>query len=211
MKLLVIGPQGSGKGTQAQKIAERYHIPHVSTGDIFRESIRNQTGLGKKVKAIIDKGELVPDELTVSIVKDRLQKPDVKKGFLLDGFPRNLEQGKALDDFAELDAVLNIDIPDEEAVRRIGGRRTCQKCAAVYHTLYSPSKKEGVCDKCGGRLLIRDDDKEGAIRKRLAIYHDLTTPLLDYYRKKGILHYIDGKPPIPEVTKSVFEVLQKLK
>jgi adenylate kinase len=196
MNIIILGPQGSGKGTQAKLIAEKKKWPHISTGDIFRDNIKRGTKLGKMAKSIMDKGGLVPDDVTVAIIKDRLAKDDCRRGYVLDGFPRNLKQAKALENIAKIDMALLIDLPDSVAVNRISGRRTCGSCGAIY-AVSGTSKKD--CDKCGGKLLIRDDDRPAAIKKRLATYHELTEPVIAFYGKQGKLTRIDGKPPVPEV------------
>ncbi|MFW6014768.1 MAG: adenylate kinase [Candidatus Nanoarchaeia archaeon] len=193
MNLIIMGPQGSGKGTQAQKLSQKFAIPHISTGDIFRENIKNETELGKEAKEYIDEGMLVPDELTIRIVNDRLSKQDCKNGFILDGFPRNVAQAKAMDEIVSIDKVVLIDISDDEAVRRISGRRTCAKCGKVFSSKDNLEK----CDKCGGELVRREDDNPDTVRKRLQIYHKNTAPLEEYYIDK--LLKVDGERPVEEI------------
>ncbi len=198
-KIIFLGKPGSGKGTYSTKAAEELKVPHISTGDIFRKNIEEGTELGKKIKEIVDKGELVPDNIVNQIVKNRLQEEDCKKGFILDGYPRTIEQAKELDKYEEIDKVLYIDVPDEVVIRRITTRRVCKKCGAVYNILTLPPKKEGICDKCGGELYQREDDTEEAVKKRLEEYKELTEPLINYYKEKGILmtvHY--SKSLIPK-------------
>ena len=202
MKIVLIGPQGSGKGTQAKLLKEKFGIPHISTGDIFREAIAEKTELGLKAKEIIDKGNLVPDEITNKIVKERLQKEDCKKGFILDGYPRNINQAKALDSFAKIDYAVEIFVPDEISIKRLSSRRQCPKCGAIYG-LDIPPKKDNICDKCGAELYQRDDDRPEAIKKRLEVYHKETEPVLDYYREKGILVRVDGTKPIKDVFEDI--------
>lgn len=204
MNILFIGPQGSGKGTQAEMLSKKLNIPYIATGNIFRENIVNKTGLGKMAKKFIDEGKLVPDEVTNNIAKDRLDKDDVKNGFIFDGYPRNLLQADFLDNIAKLDKVFEVYISDKEAIRRIAGRRSC-KCGTVYHIEYNPPKVPDKCDKCGGELFIRDDDKEEKIKERLKIYHNETEKLIDYYTEKGILIKIDGEQPIAKVHKDIIE------
>ncbi len=202
MNILFIGPQGSGKGTQAELLSKKLSIPYISTGNIFRENIVNETELGKMAKKFIDEGKLVPDEVTNNIVKDRLAKEDVKSGFIFDGYPRNLFQADFFDNIAKLDKVFEIYVSDKESIRRLADRRSC-KCGAVYHLKYNPPKVPNKCDKCGGELFIREDDKEEKIKERLRIYHNETERLLNYYDKKGILITIDGEQPIAKVHSDV--------
>lgn len=212
MKLIMLGAPGAGKGTQAKRIAEKYHIPHISTGDIFRANIKKETQLGLKAKEYMDKGLLVPDELVVDIVADRLLEDDCKKGFILDGFPRTIPQAKSLDEAlakmdTKMDYAINIDVPDENIVRRMSGRRACVKCGATYHLKYSAPKKENVCDTCEGGLIIRDDDQPETVQKRLSVYHKQTRPLIDYYQGKNILITVDGTVDIDKVTESIIDIL----
>ncbi|NMB07870.1 MAG: adenylate kinase [Tissierellia bacterium] len=197
MRLILLGPPGAGKGTQASAIVEKYNIPHISTGDIFRENIKKGTELGEKAKEYMDKGLLVPDELVISIVEDRLQQEDCKNGFLLDGFPRTLNQGEALDEVLSkmglnLNRVVNLDVGKEILIERAIGRRICKDCGEVFHIKFNPSKKEGVCDNCGGKLYQRDDDTVETVEKRIEVYHKQTEPLIDYYNKKGLILNVDG-------------------
>ncbi len=215
MNLILLGPPGSGKGTQAKLIVEKYGIPQISTGDMLREAVAKGTELGKEAKKYMDAGQLVPDEVVIGIVKERLQQPDCEKGFILDGFPRTIAQAEALDKILEemgkkIDAVINIQVPEEEVVKRIVNRRTCKNCGAVYHLIYNPPKEDNKCDKCGGELYQRDDDKEETVRKRYQVYKEQTEPLVEYYAKKGILYNIDGTKSIEEVFAEIDSILQKL-
>ncbi len=215
MNLILLGPPGSGKGTQAKLIVEKYGIPQISTGDMLREAVAKGTELGKEAKKYMDAGQLVPDEVVIGIVKERLQQPDCEKGFILDGFPRTIAQAEALDKILEemgkkIDAVINIQVPEEEVVKRIVYRRTCKNCGAVYHLIYNPPKEDNKCDKCGGELYQRDDDKEETVRKRYKVYKEQTEPLVEYYAKKGILYNIDGTKSIEEVFAEIDSILQKL-
>ena len=194
MKIIMLGAPGAGKGIQAKKIAARYGIPHISTGDIFRANIKEGTELGKKAKAYMDQGQLVPDELTVGLLMDRVSKDDCKDGYVLDGFPRTIPQAECLDEAlgAPVDFAINVDVPDENIVRRMSGRRACLKCGATYHVEHIPPKQEGICDTCGSELVLRDDDKPETVQKRLDVYHAQTQPLIDYYEKQGVLKTVDG-------------------
>lgn len=197
MKIIMLGAPGAGKGTQAKQISEKYRIPHISTGDIFRANIKEQTALGMEAKQYMDQGKLVPNELTVKILLDRVAKEDCNAGYVLDGFPRTIPQAEVLDKaVAELndkiDFAININIPDQNIINRMSGRRACLQCGATYHVVNIPPKAEGVCDVCGGRLVFRDDDKAETVKSRLAVYHEQTQPLIDYYNKKGILKEVDG-------------------
>jgi adenylate kinase len=214
MQIALFGPPGAGKGTQAKFISEEFNIPHISTGDILRENVREGTPLGKKAKAYMDKGELVPDNILIDIIKDRLQKPDTRKGFLLDGYPRTLKQAEALDRILDdinknLDAVVNVDVSASELVRRLSGRRTCRSCGATYHIKSKPPKVPGVCDQCGGELYQRADDAEAAIKNRIEVYKKQTQPLIDYYKKKGLLIDIDGEREIDEVRSDIMKALER--
>ncbi len=198
MILILLGPPGAGKGTQAVNIAKQAGLVHVATGDLFRENIRNQTELGQKAKVFVDKGALVPDEITVGMLLDRIDRPDTRKGVLLDGFPRTVEQARALDEALTkrgqtVDKVLYINVGEEEVVRRLAGRWTCRQCGAVYHEAFSPPKQAGKCDRCGGELYQRDDDKPETVRNRLGVYSQQTAPLIDYYRGQNKLLEVDGE------------------
>lgn len=213
MRLVLLGPPGAGKGTQASAIIKKYDIPHISTGDIFRANIKKGTELGKKAKAYIDKGQLVPDELVVSIVKDRLLEDDCKDGFLLDGFPRTVNQAKALDEELakmelKLDHVINIDVESDELIKRAVGRRICKNCGATYHIEFNPPKKEKRCDVCGGELYQRDDDTEETVTNRIEVYLKQTKPLVDYYTQKGIIFSVDGNQAIEDVFKDIVKSLE---
>lgn len=212
MKIIMLGAPGAGKGTQAKKIAAKYGIPHISTGDIFRANIKNGTELGKKAKTYMDQGLLVPDELVVDLVVDRVNQEDCKNGYVLDGFPRTIPQAEALTDALEklgqkMDYAIDVDVPDENIVRRMGGRRACVGCGATYHVEYAPTKKEGICDVCGGELILRDDDKPETVQKRLNVYHEQTQPLIDYYTKAGILKTVDGTVDIDDVFQAIVDIL----
>jgi adenylate kinase len=213
MRMVLLGPPGGGKGTQAQKLIEKYAIPQVSTGDLFRAAVKNQTELGKKAKEYMDKGSLVPDEIVIGMVKERLAKDDCKKGFILDGFPRTIAQAEALDKMLpelkmKLDAVVEIEVPDVEVVKRLSGRRTCTKCGAMYHVEFNAPKVAGKCDKCGGDLYQRDDDNEKTIKSRLDVYHNQTSPLVGYYQKKGIFKKVAGLGDISEIFSKVVKALE---
>ncbi len=213
MNIIMLGPPGAGKGTQAKMLVEEFGIPQISTGDMLRAAVAEGTELGKKAKEYMDRGQLVPDEVVIGIVRERLSKPDCHKGFILDGFPRTVPQAEALDKILQemgkrIDCVINIVVPDEEILKRLTGRRTCRKCGAMYHVEFNPPKKEGVCDKCGGELYQRDDDKEETIRKRLEVYKAQTEPLVDYYKKKGVLVNIDGTKTIQEIYQDILKVLR---
>lgn len=212
MKVVMLGAPGAGKGTQAKKIAAKYSIPHISTGDIFRANIKNGTELGKKAKTYMDQGLLVPDELVVDLVVDRVNQEDCANGYVLDGFPRTIPQAEALTKALagqgqKLDYAIDVDVPDENIVRRMGGRRACVGCGATYHLEYAPPKQEGICDTCGGELILRDDDKPETVKKRLGVYHEQTQPLIDYYTNAGILKRVDGTVDIDEVFQAITEIL----
>lgn len=214
MKLLIMGRPGAGKGTQAVNIREYYNIPHISTGDIFRANLKGQTKLGLLAKTYMDKGLLVPDSVTIDLVKDRLSQPDCKEGFLLDGFPRNLEQAKALDEFLKsrnesLDAVLDIDVKPKVLIDRIVGRRVCPTCGATFHIKNNPPKVEGVCDKCGGKLIQRNDDTYETAENRLKVYDNQTAPLLDYYKNQHLLKTVNGDQDFAKVFEDIKKVLTK--
>lgn len=204
MRIVLLGAPGAGKGTQAKKLIEKYSIPQISTGDILRENVAKGTPLGKEAKSYMDAGKLVPDAVVLGLVEDRLKKDDAKKGFILDGFPRNTAQAEALDNMLKglnmpLEAAISIDVPFDDLMKRLTGRRTCRNCGQMYNIYFSPSKKEGVCDKCGGELYQRDDDKEETIKKRLDEYQAKTAPLIDYYKGKGILRSINGTGSIDDI------------
>ena len=212
MKIVMLGAPGAGKGTQAKMIAEEYGIPHVSTGDIFRANVSKGTQLGVEAKKYMDQGLLVPDELTVKILLDRVAKEDCAGGYVLDGFPRTIPQAQALDEALDklgekLDYAIDVDVPDENIVRRMSGRRACLKCGATYHVEHIPPKKEGVCDDCGSELVLRDDDKAETVSNRLKIYHDQTQPLIDYYTQKGILKTVDGTMDMKDVFGAIKNIL----
>lgn len=212
MKIIMLGAPGAGKGTQAKKIAAKYDIPHISTGDIFRANIKNGTELGKKAKTYMDQGLLVPDELVVDLVVDRVNQEDCQNGYVLDGFPRTIPQAEALDKaLAKLDQrvdyAINVEVPDENIIRRMSGRRACVDCGATYHIVYAAPKKEGVCDKCQGSLILRDDDKPETVEKRLHVYHEQTQPLIEYYTQAGILKNVDGTVDIDVVFDAVTKIL----
>lgn len=212
MKIIMLGAPGAGKGTQAKKIAAKYGIPHISTGDIFRANIKNGTELGKKAKIYMDQGLLVPDELVVDLVVDRVNQDDCENGYVLDGFPRTIPQAEALTEALEkmgqkVDFAIDVNVPDENIVKRMGGRRACVTCGATYHMVYAPTKKEGICDTCGGELILRDDDKPETVQKRLNVYHDQTQPLIDYYTSQGILRTVDGTVDIDDVFRAITEFL----
>lgn len=212
MKIIMLGAPGAGKGTQAKQIAGKYNIPHISTGDIFRANIKNNTELGQKAKTYMDQGLLVPDELTCDLVVDRIQQDDCVNGFVLDGFPRTIPQAEALENALaklneSMDFAIDVDVPDENIVNRMSGRRACLKCGATYHIVSIPPKKEGVCDNCGSELVIRDDDKPKTVQKRLNVYHEQTQPLIDFYSKKGILKSVDGTQPMDKVFEDIVNIL----
>lgn len=208
----MLGAPGAGKGTQAKKIADKYSIPHISTGDIFRANIKEGTELGKKAKTYMDQGLLVPDELVVDLVVDRVQQDDCSNGYVLDGFPRTIPQAESLDAALEklgdkIDYAINVEVPDENIVRRMSGRRACLACGATYHLVHIPPKKEGICDNCGKELVLRDDDKPETVTKRLNVYHEQTQPLIDYYTTKNVLAEVDGTKDMEEVFQDIVKVL----
>jgi len=213
MKIIMLGAPGAGKGTQAKKIAEKYGIPHISTGDIFRANIKNQTELGKKAKSYMDQGMLVPDELTLELIMDRFTNDDCKNGYVLDGFPRTIPQAEALtkalsDKQDAVDYAINVDVPDEAIVTRMSGRRACLACGGTYHIKFNPTKVEGICDACGGELVLRDDDKPETVQKRLDVYHKQTQPLIEYYQTQNILKEVDGTLPLEDVFRAIIAILE---
>ena len=212
MKIIMLGAPGAGKGTQAKKLSEKYGIPHISTGDIFRANIKNNTELGQKAKGYMDAGQLVPDELVVDLVVDRIKEKDCFKGFILDGFPRTIPQAEALDyalnnQNEKIDYAINVEVPDENIVHRMGGRRACIGCGATYHVEFNAPKVEDVCDTCGGELVLRDDDKPETVQKRLSVYHAQTQPLIDYYKKANVLVEVDGTQDINVVFQDIVKIL----
>jgi adenylate kinase len=211
MKMILIGPPGAGKGTQAKRLIDRLQVPQISTGDMFRAAVGQGSPMGLKAKGYMDKGQLIPDDVVIGVVKERLTKPDCKKGFILDGFPRTIEQAKALDkildEIGALDHVVVIGVPDDYLVERLTGRRTCKGCNYMHHIKFDPPKKDGVCDKCGGILYQRDDDQEVTIRGRLTTYHGQTSPLIDYYSGKGIVRKIDGTGSMEAVAGSIAKAI----
>ncbi len=212
MKIVMLGAPGAGKGTQAQMLAKKYDIPHISTGDIFRMNIKNGTELGLEAKKYMDQGLLVPDELTVRILLDRVAKDDCKNGYVLDGFPRTIPQANVLEDALtklgdKIDYAVNVDVPDENIIRRMGGRRACLACGATYHIEHVPPKKEGICDKCGQELVLRDDDKPETVKNRLQVYKEQTQPLIDFYTERGVLHNVDGTKDMNEVFEAIVAIL----
>ena len=212
MKIIMLGAPGAGKGTQAKQIASKYEIPHISTGDIFRANIKEGTALGMEAKSYMDKGQLVPDELTVKILLDRVSKDDCKNGYVLDGFPRTIPQADVLDKAVselndKIDYAINVDVKDDNIIRRMSGRRACLNCGATYHIVNVPPKKEGICDTCGSELVIRDDDKEETVKARLLAYHEQTQPLIDYYNNKGILKEVDGTKDMNDVFADIVNIL----
>ncbi len=212
MKIIMLGAPGAGKGTQAKQIAGKYGIPHISTGDIFRANIKNGTELGKKAKEYMDQGLLVPDELTCDLVMDRIHEDDCVNGFVLDGFPRTIPQAEALTAALEkngekMEYAIDVNVPDENIVNRMSGRRACLDCGATYHIVAIPPKQEGICDHCGAKLVLRDDDKPETVQKRLDVYHEQTQPLIDYYNNAGILKTVDGTLPMEEVFDEIVKIL----
>lgn len=213
MNVILLGPPGAGKGTQAERIAKECVIPHISTGEMLREAVAKGTELGKLAREYMTKGDLVPDEVVIGIVNERIGEHDAEMGFLLDGFPRTVAQADALTEAlgksdSAIDLVINIDVPDEEVVRRISGRRICRSCSRPYHVEFNPPKVEGVCDVCGGELYQRSDDSAEAVLNRLAVYHSQTTPLIDYYRERNILVDVDGAKPVNQVSESISALLK---
>ncbi|MEM4155955.1 MAG: adenylate kinase [Archaeoglobaceae archaeon] len=216
MNLILLGAPGAGKGTQAKIITDNFKIPQISTGDMLREAVAKGTELGKKAREYMNQGKLVPDEVVIGIVKERLKQKDCENGFILDGFPRTIAQAEALDTMMselgkKIDAVININVSEDEIVKRIVNRRICKKCGAIYHLIYDPPKKSGVCDKCGGELYQRDDDKEEVVRERFKVYRKNTEPLIEYYKRKGILYEVDGTKDIEKVKAEILSILNKIK
>ena len=214
MKIVMLGAPGAGKGTQAIKIADKYDIPHISTGDIFRANIKGGTELGQKAKSYIDKGELVPDEVTIGMLLDRIAQDDCKNGYVLDGFPRTIPQAESLTEALKsqgdrIDFALNIDVPDEAIIKRMSGRRACPKCGATYHIVYAAPKTENICDKCGTELIIRSDDKPETVKDRLNVYHQQTEPLIAYYKTAGVLREVDGTQELSKVFEDVVAILSE--
>lgn len=212
MKIIMLGAPGAGKGTQAKQIADKYSIPHISTGDIFRANLKAGTELGKKAKEYMDQGLLVPDELTCDLVMDRIGQDDCRNGFVLDGFPRTIPQAEALDSALakisqSMDYAIDVDVPDENIVNRMSGRRACLNCGATYHIVSIPTKVEGICDRCGSQVVLRDDDQPETVKKRLDVYHEQTQPLIDYYKKQNILKTVDGTQPMEKVFDAIVEIL----
>ena len=212
MKIIMLGAPGAGKGTQAKMIADKYGVPHLSTGDIFRANIKNGTELGMEAKKYMDQGLLVPDELTVRILLDRVAQDDCKNGYVMDGFPRTIPQAEVLDSELtklgdHIDYAINVDVPDENIVKRMSGRRACLTCGATYHIEHVPPKKEGICDVCGSELVLRDDDKPETVKNRLNVYHEQTQPLIDFYTEKGVLKTVDGTVPMEEVFAAITAIL----
>jgi len=213
MKVIMLGPPGAGKGTQAKRIIEKYGIPHISTGDILRKNVKEQTDLGKRAQAYMDDGNLVPDEVVIGMVNDRLFEPDCSKGFILDGYPRNLDQAEALSetligmDGHDIDVVLDLSVDTELLVNRVTGRRTCRECNSMFHVEFSPSKMPDVCDKCGGMLYQRDDDREETIMRRLEVYEEQANTLRYYYSTQGALRMVNGSQDVDDITQTIFEML----
>ena len=215
MNIILMGLPGAGKGTQASEIVKKFPIPHISTGDMFRKAIKDETDLGKEAKSYMDRGELVPDEVTVGIVKERISEDDAKKGFLLDGFPRTIDQAEALNSIMteldrNIDAVINIEVPEEELMNRLTGRRICENCGTTYHLVFNPPKVEGICDLDGGKLYQREDDNPETVSNRLKVNVKQSKPILEYYDNKGVLKNIDGSKDIEEVTTDVIDILDQL-
>ncbi len=212
MKLIMLGAPGAGKGTQAKKIAEKYGIPHISTGDIFRANIKNGTELGNKAKSYMDQGLLVPDELTCDLVVDRIAQPDCAHGYVLDGIQRTIPQAEALKAslgkiVTTIEYAINVEVPDENIVTRMSGRRACLACGCTYHIVYNAPKTEDICDVCGAKLVLRDDDKPETVNKRLSVYHDQTQPLIDFYKKEGVLVEVDGTQNLDDVFQAITKIL----
>ena len=212
MKIIMLGAPGAGKGTQAKKIAAKYSIPHISTGDIFRANIKNGTELGLKAKSYMDAGGLVPDEITIGMLLDRIHQADCENGYVLDSFPRTIPQAESLTEALKkngeaIDFAVNVDVPDENIINRMSGRRACLNCGATYHIVYNAPKTENVCDTCGQELVLRDDDKPETVKKRLDVYHDQTQPLIDYYKNEGVLAEVDGTLDMEDVFQAIVKIL----
>ena len=212
MRIIMLGAPGAGKGTQAKRIAEKYNVPHISTGDIFRENIKNGTELGQEAKKYMDQGLLVPDELTVKILLDRVANEDCKNGYVLDGFPRTIPQAEVLDNALtelsdKIDYAINVDVPDENIIKRMSGRRACLACGATYHIEHVPPVQEGICDRCGKELVLRDDDQPETVKNRLNVYHEQTQPLIDFYTNKGVLKTVDGTVDMKDVFSAIVNIL----
>ena len=212
MKLIMLGAPGAGKGTQAKKIAEKYQIPHISTGDIFRANIKAGTELGMKAKSFMDQGQLVPDEVTIGMLLDRISQDDSKNGYVLDGFPRTIPQAESLtaalkERGEKIDYAVNVDVPDDNIINRMSGRRACVGCGATYHVVYNAPKSEDICDTCGEKLILRDDDKPETVQKRLNVYHEQTQPLIDYYKNAGVLKEVDGTKNMEAVFLDIVSIL----
>ena len=214
MKIIMLGAPGAGKGTQAKKIAAKYSIPHISTGDIFRANIKNGTELGLKAKSYMDAGGLVPDEITIGMLLDRIHQADCENGYVLDGFPRTIPQAESLTEALKkngeaIDFAVNVDVPDENIINRMSGRRACLNCGATYHIVYNAPKTENVCDTCGQELVLRDDDKPETVKKRLDVYHDQTQPLIDYYKERNVLKRVDGTRDLEDVFQAIVDILDE--
>lgn len=212
MKIIMLGAPGAGKGTQAKMISKKYDFPHISTGDIFRANIKNETELGKEAKKYMDQGLLVPDELVVNLVVDRLMEDDTKRGYILDGFPRTIPQAEALTNALkehgeEIDYAINVEVPDGVIIERMSGRRACVNCGGTYHVVFNPTKVEGVCDACGGKLILREDDAPETVKKRLDVYHEQTQPLIDYYTEQNKIVEVDGTLEMAEVFEAITKIL----
>ena len=212
MNIIMLGAPGAGKGTQAAVLCEHFGIPTISTGNMIREALKNGTEMGLKAKSFMDEGKLVPDEVVIGIVKERLSQDDCSKGFILDGFPRTIPQAEALDAALgkineKMDYAIDVDVPDENIVNRMSGRRACLNCGATYHLISIPPKVEGICDRCGSEIVLREDDKPETVQKRLKVYHEQTQPLIDYYKNQGILKSVDGTQPMDEVFKAIVTIL----
>ena len=214
MKIIMLGAPGAGKGSQASRIAKEYQLPHISTGDIFRANLKEETELGKRAKSFMDKGELVPDDITIAMLLDRIHKEDCKNGYILDGFPRTIPQAEALKGALakkneKIDLALDVEASDELIIKRMAGRRTCPACGAIYHIVTLPPKTEGICDRCGADLIQRKDDNEETVKNRLKIYHEVTEPLISYYKKEGILEEIDGAEELDKVFEKVKRIIHE--